>query len=215
MDDTAIGGDGAALTAGVAPDPKVLEALLAATASRHDHLCPRQVLGVRMGLAGGRLVGVQVPQADKGLFTVVETDGCGADGVSVATNCWVGHRTLRVEDYGKMAATFVNRASGRAVRVHPRAEARDRAAARAPEAEDRWQAMLLGYQRLPDAELLAWAPVELVTPVETLVSRPGARVVCAECGEEIMNEREILAGRRPLCRPCARGAYYVPASGSW
>jgi len=168
-----------------------------------------------MGLAGGRLVGIDVPQADKGLFTVVETDGCGADGVSVATNCWVGHRTLRVEDYGKMAATFVNRASGRGVRIPPRAEARDRAAARAPEAEDRWHAMLLGYQRLPDAELLAWAPVELVTPVETLMSRPGARAVCAECGEEIMNEREILAGGRPLCRPCARGAYYVPASGSW
>ncbi|MCZ7672117.1 MAG: formylmethanofuran dehydrogenase subunit E family protein [Chloroflexi bacterium] len=38
----------------------------------------------------------------------METDGCGADGVAVAADCHVGRRTLRVVDYGKMAATFVD-----------------------------------------------------------------------------------------------------------
>ena len=36
------------------------EELLQKSASYHDHLCPRQVLGVRMGLAGGRRLGLEL-----------------------------------------------------------------------------------------------------------------------------------------------------------
>ena len=68
--------------------------LLTKTAALHDHLCPRQVLGVRTGLLAARLFGLDLPQADKRLFAFVETDGCYSDGVSVSTGCWLGHRTL-------------------------------------------------------------------------------------------------------------------------
>ncbi|MGC8780907.1 MAG: FmdE family protein, partial [Anaerolineae bacterium] len=67
-----------------------LKELLDMTTALHRHLCPRQVLGVRMGLYAGELLGLSVPQQDKRLYTIVETDGCAADGVAVATNCWVG-----------------------------------------------------------------------------------------------------------------------------
>ena len=50
----------------------------------------------------------ELPQTDKRLYTFVETDGCFADGVMVATGCSLGHRTLRLIDYGKVAATFVD-----------------------------------------------------------------------------------------------------------
>jgi len=74
--------------------------LLEACAALHRHLCPRQVLGVRMGLFAGQLLDLPLPQPhnSKRLLTIVETDGCAADGVAAATNCWVGRRTLRVED---------------------------------------------------------------------------------------------------------------------
>ena len=49
-----------------------LEELLAASAALHHHLCPRQVLGVRMGLAGGHWLGLTMPQIDKRLPVVVE-----------------------------------------------------------------------------------------------------------------------------------------------
>src|ERR1041384_2224346 len=101
-----------------------LDECLAATAALHHHLCPRQVLGVRMGLLAGELLGLARPQTDERLLTIVETDGCAADGVAVACNCWVGHRTLRVEDFGKVAATFVDTLGGQAVRLVPRAQAR-------------------------------------------------------------------------------------------
>jgi formylmethanofuran dehydrogenase subunit E len=185
-----------------------LAELLAATASLHDHLCPRQVLGVRMGVLAGRVLGLPVPQVDKRLLCIMETDGCASDGVAVATHCRVGRRTMRIEDYGKVAATFVDTRHERAVRIAPQPSARERAAAYAPQASSRWEAMLLGYQRMPDVELLVARPVRLKVPVERLVSRPGRRVPCAECGEEIMNEREVMLGGRVLCRGCAGQGYY-------
>jgi formylmethanofuran dehydrogenase subunit E len=189
-----------------------LDELLAQSAALHNHLCPRQVLGVRMGLLAAQLLGLKLPQTGKRLLTLVETDGCFADGVSVATNCWVGRRTLRVEDYGKVAATFVDGQTGAAWRVIPNLAARGRARDYAPEATNRWQAMLLGYQRMPAAQLLAAQRVTLVTPVQAIISRPACRVLCSCCGEEIMNEREVEQDGERLCRACAGYAYYQTLS---
>lgn len=47
-----------------------LSELLGASAALHRHLCPRQVLGVRMGVWAGELLGLDVPQADKRLLTI-------------------------------------------------------------------------------------------------------------------------------------------------
>jgi formylmethanofuran dehydrogenase subunit E len=164
-----------------------------------------------MGLLAGRLLGLSLPQTDKRLLAITETDGCLLSGISVATNCWVNHRTLRIEDYGKAAATFVDTRSGRAVRLAPRATARQAALALAPEAGTHWESMLLGYQRLAGEALLSFQKVQLATPVETLLSRAGHRVVCMVCGEEIMNQREMLRDGVTLCRACAGEAYYSPA----
>jgi len=183
---------------------------LDASAAMHRHLCPRQVLGVRMGMLAGDVLGLDLPRRDKRLLTIVETDGCAADGVSVATGCWVGRRTLRVEDYGKVAATFVDTQTERAVRIVPRREARRLAVEYAPEARNRWEAQLVGYQRMPDEFLFSWQAVALTTPLQTLLSRAGARAVCQVCGEEIINEREVVHGDSVLCRACAGSAYFIP-----
>lgn len=188
-----------------------LTQLLEQSAGLHRHLCPRQVLGVRMGLLAGHLLGLDVPQEKKRLLTIVETDGCFADGVSVATNCWVGRRTLRVADYGKVAATFVDTRTETAVRLFPTADARQIAPTFAPEARNRWEGYLLGYQRMPDNLLFGFQPVGLTIPVTQLVSRAGARVTCHGCGEEIINEREIRQNGQVLCQPCAGESYYAMA----
>lgn len=184
-----------------------LSELLAQTAHLHHHLCPRQVLGVRMGLYAGQLLELDLPQSDKRLFVIAETDGCGVDGISVATNCWIGRRTLRVEDYGKLAATFVDTQTGRAVRIVPRPAAREIAQQYAP-AGNGWEAQLLGYQRMLDEELLSAQRVRLSIDLKAIISRAGLRAVCDLCGEEIMNEREIKQSDLTLCRSCAQGSYY-------
>lgn len=187
---------------------KVLDELLAESSALHRHLCPRQVLGVQMGRLAADLLDLDLPQSDKRLLTIVETDGCFTTGLSVATNCWVGRRTLRVEDYGKVAATFVDTRSGQAIRIAPSPTARERAAAFAPDAHNRWEAMLLGYQRMAPADLFVWQPVTLTTPVAAIISRAGHRVHCDRCKEEILNEREVVIGASTLCRHCAYGGYY-------
>lgn len=185
-----------------------LPALLDATARLHRHLCPRQVLGVRLGLAAAAWLDLPVPQVDKRLLAVVETDGCFSDGVAVATNCWVGRRTMRVEDFGKVAVTLVDTVSEQAVRAVPRLAARGEALAYAPEAADSWHGQLLGYQRMPVEALLVLSPVRLRQSVAEIVSQPGLRVSCAGCGEEIMNGREVVRDGKAMCRACAGEPYY-------
>jgi formylmethanofuran dehydrogenase subunit E len=189
-----------------------LEELLYTSAALHHHLCPRQVLGVRMGLAGSRWLGLTVPQTDKRLLTIVETDGCVIDGLAIATGCRVGRRTMRVLDFGKVAATFVDTQTGQAVRVAPCVSARQRAIDYAPEAKSRWEAYLLGYQRMPEEALLHLQPIILTVSLEKLLSKEGHRVSCASCGEEIINQREVIQNGQTLCRACAGEQYYgMPA----
>ena len=164
---------------------------------------------MRLGLYAGELLGVELPRRDKRLYVFVETDGCVTDAISVATGCWLGHRTLRLIDHGKIAATVVDTADGRAVRVWPHPAARDRAVAYAAEAPDRWHQQLEGYRAMPSSELLCWAPIRLVIDLDALRSRPGRRVRCAACGEEIINERELLVAGAPWCRSCAGERYFA------
>ncbi len=186
-----------------------LRALLETSSGRHQHLCPRQVLGVRFALAGGAALGLSLPRRDKRLLVIVEIDGCFVDGVEVATGASVGHRTLRVEDYGKVAATFVDVKDDRALRVAPRLQVREQAGDYAPGEPSKYFAMLYAYQVMPDAELLSIQEVRLARPVQELISHPGLQVTCDRCGEEIFNEREIYRNGLCLCRTCAQGAYYL------
>ncbi len=186
-----------------------LSALLKATAERHhNNLCPRQVLGVRIGLYAREFFEFKVPCPEKRLFAFVETDGCLTDGIAIATGCWWGNRTMRLIDYGKSAATFVDTQTQRAVRISPALESRARALDCAPEAPDRWHAQLIAYQVMPNAELLRAELVVLSVSLKEMISQDGGRVVCEECGEDIINERQVVQATRVLCRACAYGAYY-------
>lgn len=182
--------------------------VLKISAARHSHLCPRQVLGARIGLAGAGALGLETLRSDKRLLVILETDGCFADGVEAATGCTIGHRTLRIEDYGKVAATFVDVKTGQAVRITPALDVRQRAYAYAPDEKRHYFAQLAAYQVMPDVELLSIQEVYLSSSIEALVSRPGVRVKCELCGEEIINEREIMQDGMALCRACAGQAYY-------
>jgi formylmethanofuran dehydrogenase subunit E len=162
-----------------------------------------------MGMYAAELLDMALPQRDKRLLTIVETDGCFADGVSASTGCWLGRRTLRCVDYGKVAATFIDTLTSEALRIHPSEESRQLVASYAPTAVDRWHAYLEGYQIIPADELLMVESVRLVGSVEDLVSGPDHKAICAICREEIFNEREIVKDGQVLCRGCAEQAYFV------
>lgn len=187
-----------------------LQAILDLSSSWHKHLCPRQVLGARIGLAGAAALGLAISRKDKRLLAIVETDGCFSSGVEAATGCSVRHRTLRVADYGKIAVTFVDVKTKTAVRIAPQLDIREKALAYAPEEKKHYFAQLVGYQHMPDQALLTVQPVYLTTPIDEIVSRAGVRTNCAVCGEEIINEREVERDGQVYCQGCAGSAYYEP-----
>ena len=190
------------------PGMASLAQLLEQSASRHTKLCPRQVLGVRMGLLAGQVLGLNVPNAGKRLISLIETDGCAADGVSAATGCTVGNRRLRIIDFGKVAAVFVDMRCDQAIRIIPRQGIRAAAQRQVPGAKSRWHAQLEAYQLMSDTDLLAVEQVRLSISLEELLSKPGIRVICDACGEEVLNEREVVLEGAILCRSCAGQSYY-------
>jgi formylmethanofuran dehydrogenase subunit E len=195
-------------------DMVLVEELIAACASLHRRVSPRQIIGVRMGLHGGELLGIEVPQSGKRLFTVAESDGSWVDGLTLATNCSIGHRNLRIEDLGKIAATFVNSHTGKSVRLAPRTDAKERARLYAQTEKGNWQSQIVGYKSMPDGELFDVQAVEILTSVSAYLSRPGAKAICAECGEEVINEREVCRDGQVYCRTCAGAGYYRLLPGS-
>jgi formylmethanofuran dehydrogenase subunit E len=186
------------------------EELLDESVKIHGHLCPGQVLGVRMSILGLKEIGIHDPKgADrKNILVFVEMDRCATDAVQSVTGCSLGKRTLKFLDYGKMAATFMNLQTGNAVRVLALEESRELAVARFPEIEDRHQAQLEAYKVMPDTELFEMARVMVNVKPEDMPGRPHGRVRCDRCGEYVQDRREVRADGKTICRSCAGGGYY-------
>lgn len=187
-----------------------LATLLAASQSRHSHLCPRQVLGVRIALSGLRFLDINPADRRKKLLVISETYGCFVDGIEVTAQVSVGHRSLRIEDYGKIAATFVHLKTGRAVRLYPKAGLRQLARKYSPVERRAYFAQLEAYQFIPDDELLVTEWVTLKQDIKQIMGLPGQRTCCGRCGEEIINGREIIRDEIRMCISCAGHAYYQP-----
>lgn len=180
--------------------------LLAEAVSFHGHLCPGQVLGVRMTQAGCREAGMPQPrEAGKGLVVIVEVDRCATDAIQALTGVSLGKRTLKHLDFGKMAATFINRESGASVRVAARETARKLAARLVPGEPDPRRAQVVAYRDMAEADLLEVEPV--VVP-EAWLERPRVRVICDGCREGVNYGREVHVDGRVLCRACGGGRYY-------
>ncbi len=188
-----------------------LEALLNESVKAHGHLCPGQVLGVRMSILGLQRIGIYDPKGKdrKSLIVFVEIDRCATDAIQSVTGCTLGHRTLKFLDYGKMAATFFNIKDNKAVRILAKEEAKIKARDYCPNYEDRYKAQLEAYKIMPDKELFDIMDVDVILKKEDLPGKPLSRVKCSLCGEYVQDSREIKAIDNILCKPCAIGKYYM------
>jgi formylmethanofuran dehydrogenase subunit E len=193
---------------------KSLDQYLEDAAVAHGHLCAGQILGVRLAMHGLQLLGVDDPQgADrKRIVTFVEIDRCATDAVSLVTNCRLGKRALKFRDWGKMAATFIDVHSGKAVRVAALESSKSLAREMHPELDNKNKQQMLAYRELTDAQLFSHEWVQVDLPEHEFPGYKGERVVCAECGEGIAFKREVLRDGRALCRGCAGDRYYRPVT---
>ena len=180
----------------------------------HGHLCAGQVLGVRMAMLGCRRLGIHEPRGKdhKRLVTFVEIDRCATGAISVVTGCRLGKRALKFRDWGKMAATFVDAPSGRAVRIAARESSKARARELFPEIENKNQQQMRAYREMPDEELFAEEWVEVALDPKEFPGYKGERVACDECGEGINYDRYVRKEGQTLCLACAvpGDRYYRP-----
>lgn len=188
---------------------KSLEEYLALAAEAHGHMCPGQVLGVRMAMLGLKALAIDDPAKHrKRLLAFVEIDRCATDAVSLVTGCRLGSRTLKFVDHGKVAATFVNLETQKAVRVLARDDSRLKAKSMFAQLCAPYRQQLEAYKVMDDAELFTVRPVRVILKPEDLPGRPRSRVVCEQCREGVNDGRERTVNGRILCRGCAGEGYY-------
>ena len=175
----------------------------------HGHLCAGQVLGVRLAMLGLEKLGIEDPRGKdrKRLVTFVEIDRCATDAIAVVTGCRLGKRALKFRDWGKMAATFVDVNTGKAIRIAAKESSKALARTMHPEIESKNQQQMLAYREMPEDDLFTkqWVRVDL--PPQEFPGYKGERIVCAECGEGINFRREVARDGRVLCRACAGEKY--------
>lgn len=190
------------------------DTLLKKSSAAHGHLCPGQVVGVRMAMLRCRLIGIDEPtridQIIK-LIVFVEMDRCTGDAVAFVTGVKLGRRSLKFMDYGIMAATFVNLKTNRAFRVISTEEARDLSRIYAPEIPEKYSRQLEAYKRMPDSVLFRVQKVRVDMSEYDLPGPTRKKVSCSRCGQMVRDNREVIQNGHILCKPCAQGVYFSEA----
>jgi formylmethanofuran dehydrogenase subunit E len=173
----------------------------------HGDACAGIVIGARMAILGLNRIGITDPKgADKkNLIVFVEMDRCASDAILAVTGCHPGKRSMKILDYGKMAATFVNLKTGKAVRVWAKNKDGNQVKTRediekSPHTDE--------YTMLPPEELFETREVRVELKPEDLPGRPLLIITCDACGERVMDMRFEQKSGQTLCRPCAAGKNY-------
>jgi formylmethanofuran dehydrogenase subunit E len=191
-----------------------LDDLLKLAEAAHGHLCAGQILGVRMAMLGCRRLDIDDPRGKdrKRLVTFVEIDRCATDAIGVVTGCRLGKRALKFRDWGKMAATFIDLPSGRALRIAAKESSKARARELYPEVENKNQQQMRAYREMPEEELFSEQWVDVPLDAKEFPGYKGERIACSECGEGINYDRFIRRGDQILCHACAdpEHRYYRP-----
>jgi formylmethanofuran dehydrogenase subunit E len=191
---------------------KPFDEYVAQAEQAHGHICAGQILGLRMGLYGVRLLGLDDPAGRdrKRLVTFVEIDRCATDALTLVTGCRIGKRSLKFRDFGKVAATFCDLGEDRAVRVVARESSKERARELYPGIDDRNQQQMRAYRDMPDEELFDHQWVRVRVAAQDLPGFKAPRALCQTCGEGVNFRREVVEDGRTLCRACAGERYYEP-----
>jgi formylmethanofuran dehydrogenase subunit E len=193
---------------------QTFEELLAGSVAAHGHLCPGQIVGVRMAMLGLRLLDFQAPPTYpqlKQLIVFVEMDRCTGDAVAYVTNVRLGRRSLKFADYGIMAATFVNLGTDHAFRIISTEESRDLAALYAPGEPDRRQQQTAAYKVMPDSVMFRVQEVRVDLSPFDMPGPTRRKATCMKCGQVVRDNREVRQNGFVYCRPCASGAYFTEA----
>lgn len=188
-----------------------LDGLIKECGNLHGHICPGQVLGVRMAVLGCCLTKIEDPRGidRKKLIVWVEIDRCVTDAISAVTGVRLGKRSLKYQDFGKVAATFLNLSENLAYRVVAKEESRELADTLYKVIESKRERQMITYKEADASALFKVEAVRVSLQDLEMPGRPRRRLNCEQCGEGVNDGREITdALNRRICRACAFGRYY-------
>ena len=196
---------------------KSIDELLTQYQLTKGNLCPGALLALRMAALGCCQIGIEDPRGidEKNLIVWIEIDRWLADAVETVTGARLGKRTLKFLDYGKLAATFLNIQTGKAVRIVALESSRRLAQQRHPEIEDKYVRQMSVYREATDEELFAVSVVEIQLNEMDAPGHPRSRVICEGCGEAVNDGREVsVHDGSTLCLACVYGVDYERGSHS-
>ena len=179
----------------------------------HGHSCPGLALGYRVAL---RVLGEFRDRAeDEELVAIVENNSCAVDAVQVMTGCTFGKGNLVFRDYGKQVYTFLDRPSGKGIRVsvdwkRPVETEEEKAAwekyAKGDRSKrvvqlvhDRKAAKIRYILESDEKELMAVSKVREKLLSEAEIYRS---IICEGCGEKVAEPAVRIRNGRLLCIPC-------------
>jgi len=178
----------------------------------HGHVCAGIILGTRMAILGMEAIGIYDPKGKdrKNLIVYVETDRCATDAILVVTGCQPGKRTMKIMDFGKMAATFLNLKTGKAVRVAAKNTDGEKVQTREMIEKN---PHTIEYAKRPDDELFTVTEVKVDVKPEDMPGPSLRTVLCSSCGEQVMDMKDVMLDGKYMCRPCAENnRYYRPVN---
>lgn len=183
----------------------------------HGHKCPALPLGLRVGLAARKALGVERASA-KELHCLAETGSahatmCFVDGIQTATGCTFGKSNIEKLGYGKNAITLIDVRTKRAVRVRLNPEFQKKGLAS--------EFVRLRKQGVAPRDV----PAEIIDPViDRIWSLPDDDILlvgdvyttdwqptkstfdweaCAKCGEVTFAHGLRVADGKHVCIPCS------------
>ena len=178
-----------------------IDTLLQKAKEFHGEICPGIVMGTRMTMAGMRELGLDPLTKTHDLIVYVEIDRCATDAIQAITGVSLGHRSLKHMNYGKFAATFINTATGKAVRIA--------ALPKNPNQPKDMKEVAKMICNAPEEEIFTIKNVKITIPKEDMPGFPTHKDVCSRCGEEIMDSKEVMIEGKAVCKNCAQGSYYT------
>ncbi len=184
----------------------------------HGHKCPAMPLGLRAGAAALNALGVE-RTGDSALIAYVDLGDdhcatCYGDGIQVITGATFGKGNIKKTHKGKWALTLVDKKTGRAVRVSPKAEGmlankqtpffkeyREKGVPPTQVPDEVVEPLVQKVMNAPDEMLLDISEVFEYDYHEAPHSFNS--FVCQECGEMVVEEYGRIKDGKMVCIDCA------------
>ncbi len=181
----------------------------------HGHSCIGLATGYRVAEAALKELQSE-RDVDEEIVAAVENDNCSVDAVQYVTGCTIGKGNFIYYDHGKPVYTFVRRSDNKAVRIVAIGPDPDRfpeltalrqkvfSGKATAEEQERFSKMnadaLEQYLNEPLDKVVRVQETEFEVPEKARIFNS---VVCAQCGEKVMEPRARVKNGQMVCIPCS------------